>query len=183
MITNLLLTATLILLLGVSAVLYFMLKYNSNFLKQIQSIKGLQLETLATGDEAPLFRVHDVNGNKVIAKKIFNENNTLLLFINTNCPTCKNILEKLTNIENNYDLNVIVINNDEIFEDSEVQKLVPESVFYIRASHITTTYLIQKTPTAIIVEDGLVKVSNQVTHINSLLNMLITENPKLKSIS
>lgn len=183
MIIHAMLTVILILLLVVSTILYFMLKYNSNFLKQIQNIKGLQLETLSPGEEAPLFRVHDTSGNKVVAKKLFYNKNTLLLFINSSCPTCKTIVENLYSIDKHYDLNILVINNDELFDDNKVKALLPKSVTYIRASHIPMTYFIQSTPTVILVEKGLIKMINQVTNSNVLLNMLITEKIKLKSIS
>lgn len=51
--TEILLSITLVLLLGVTAVLYYMLKYNRNFLNQIQTINGLRLKGVSVGEEAP----------------------------------------------------------------------------------------------------------------------------------
>ncbi len=54
---------------GLSATMHYMLKYNRNFLKQIQSIRGTLLDMIELGEEAPLFRSIDESGKKVIAKE------------------------------------------------------------------------------------------------------------------
>ncbi|QTM97920.1 redoxin domain-containing protein [Sediminibacillus dalangtanensis] len=176
---NLLLTITLILLVANLSVMYYMLKYNSHFLKQIQSIKGIQFNTLEQGEQAPIFRIHDQNGNKIVTKKLFfGEKNTLLLFINTKCPKCKEILRQLKIIEKHYNLNILVINNDEMFDDHQVRELLPKNIFYIRSPQIPISYYIHSTPSAVLVEKGKVKLFNKVNNFNVLLNLLVMEEKK-----
>lgn len=147
----------LIILVAELIVIYYLLKYNSNFLKQIQSIKGIQFDLLEIGQEAPPFRVLDRNGKRVISKHVFERQHTLLLFIHTKCPKCKTILESLGKIESHYDINIMLINGDEMSDDQEIIKSLSKSIIYIRATHLPTTYLVQNTPTAMIIEKGIVR--------------------------
>ncbi|MEI5907649.1 thioredoxin family protein [Bacillus spongiae] len=181
MLDSILLSIILVILVATLGILYYMLKYNSNFLKQIQSLKGVQFDTLNVGEEAPMFRVMDEGGKRFVSKKEFYDKNTLLLFMNTKCHTCKAIIDKLDIIVKNYDLNIVAINNDEVFDDSEVKKALPDSVKYIRASHISMSYYVYVTPTVVLIEKGKIKMTNKVSNFNSLLNMLITEKNKLVS--
>lgn len=173
--TEILLSITLVLLLGVTAVLYYMLKYNRNFLNQIQTINGLRLKGVSVGEEAPPFRVFDVNRKRIVSKELFSKKNTLILFVNTLCPTCKNILEDLPKISSHYDLNILVVNNDEIGNDTSVRERLPHNVTYIRSSNLPSIYFVQATPTACIIEDEKIKSIQQLIHINQLYNQLLSE--------
>ncbi|MGG4166478.1 redoxin domain-containing protein [Rossellomorea vietnamensis] len=181
MITNILLTVNLFILLSALVIIFYMLKYNSNFLKQIQSIKGIQFDTLAIGEKAPAFRLNDYMGNKIITKDLFYSKNTLMLFINTKCPTCKQLLKHFNVITNTYDINILIVNTDEVFDDSEIINLLPKSARYIRSSQVATNYFIYTAPTAALIENGNVKILNKVQHYNELFNMLISEKNKLVS--
>jgi thiol-disulfide isomerase/thioredoxin len=179
MLNNILITLILIILVGVLVVLYYMLKYNSNFLKQIQSIKGIQFNTLDIGQEAPLFRIYDNERRRIVAKELFyNDKNTLILFVNSLCPLCKAILKKIDIIQNNYNLNILVINNDETLDDSEVKNMLKSSIIYIRSSYISTAYKVYTTPLGVLIEKGKVKQYSKVSNFNLLNNLLITEEHK-----
>ncbi|MBR7796080.1 MAG: conjugal transfer protein TraF [Bacillota bacterium] len=178
MIMDVMITVILVLLIAVLGILYYMLKYNSNFLKQIQSIKGIQFNTLDIGEESPLFRVMDDNGKKVIAKQLFYNKNTLILFVNSKCPICKSILGKVDLINDNYDLNIIVINNDESLDDSLIKKLLPLSITYIRSVYITTAYHVYTTPMGVLIENGKVKQYSKISDFYVLNNMLVSEKGK-----
>jgi thiol-disulfide isomerase/thioredoxin len=179
MIDQALLFAVLVLLMAVLVILYYMLKYNSNFLKQIQSIKGIQLDTLSVGEEAPNFRVMDEKSNRFISKKSFYEKNTLMIFISTKCPTCKAIIDKLDRIDNHYDFNIVLINTDEVNDDTHIKNVLSDNITYIKAPNIATSYFIYVTPTAVLIEKGKIKMINKVNGFNELTNLLINEERKI----
>ncbi|WP_143286851.1 TlpA family protein disulfide reductase [Caenibacillus caldisaponilyticus] len=173
---NIILMVILILLVGELGIFYYFLKYNSNFLKQIQSIRGIQFSTLELGRNAPLFRVFAENGNKVVAKELFKKKNTLLLFISTNCPVCKSFLPHLKKITENYDINFILINHDTLNDDTHIKKALNNELYYIRSSHVSQIYLIHAVPHAILVNTkGKIELSSPLSNINSLFNMLINQ--------
>lgn len=178
MIYNVLLVLTLLITVSLSFSMYYMLKYNRNFLKQIQSIRGTLLEMIEVGEEAPLFRAMDQAGRKVVATKLFKDKNTLLLFTHSECPACKGILKNLDKITNNYDLNVIVINRDKQFDDTELKKVVPNEAFYLREEFIATTYRVQSTPSVFLIENGKVKSTTVLRSENMLFNLLLNEKSK-----
>lgn len=174
--TNFILVLILVLLVGELGVLYYFLKYNSNFLKQIQSIRGVQFSRLEPGNPAPLFRTFSENGNKVIAKQLFSEKNTLLLFISTNCPICKTLLPNLEKITNNYDINFILINGDNVSDDNHIKSTLTKNLTYIRSPQITKTYFVNTVPHAVLVNgNGKIELSSKLSNISSLFNMLINE--------
>lgn len=168
----------LILLTAQIGVLYYFVKYNSNFLNQIQSINGVQFETLAIGDHAPFFRTYNTKGHKVVAKRIFESNKTLIIFISTGCPTCKSILEHLETITSKYNLNFILINGDNISNDDHIQSKVNhlENLSYIRSTQITSLYNVRIVPYIVLLnQEGIVQISSQVNDVNSVYNALINE--------
>lgn len=178
MIIKTLLLIILVITMCISVTLYHMLKYNRNFLKQIQSIRGTLLEMLEIGEEAPLFRIHDEKNRKVVASQLFKEKNTLLFFAHSQCTGCKDALKQIKKIDENYDLNIVVINRDTQFDDSEIKKLLPDSVYYIRESFIATSYRVQSTPSIFIIEDGKVKLTTVLKDTNMLFNSLLDEKTK-----
>ncbi|KNH35612.1 peroxiredoxin family protein [Exiguobacterium acetylicum] len=178
MITNILLGLTLLITLGLSATMHYMLKYNRNFLKQIQSIRGTLLDMIELGEEAPLFRSIDESGKKVIAKKLFYEKNTLLFFGHSECPACKGILKHIQKIEQSYDINIIVVNRDTQFDDTSFKKLLNDEIYYIRQSFIADTYRIQTTPSVFLIENGVVKANTVLKDSNTLFNLLLNEKRK-----
>lgn len=178
MIIKTLILIILVITMCISITLYHMLKYNRNFLKQIQSIRGTLLEMLEIGEEAPLFRIHDDKDRKVIASQLFNEKNTLLFFAHSQCPGCKDALKQMRKIDENYDINIVVINKDTQFDDSEIKKLLPDNVYYIREDFIATSYRVQSTPSIFLIEDGKVKLSTVLKDTNMLFNSLLDEKKK-----
>lgn len=181
---NYLLIVVLFLLTAEIGILYYFLKYNSNFLKQIQSIKGIQLDALDIGDKAPFFREYSNNKEKVIAKDLFKENKTFVLFISTNCPVCKSLLGDMNVIAMKYDLNFLVINSDNLSNDDHVTKQLSDRITYIRSNQIPSLYFIRKVPHAMMIdEQGQIVLTSYVSNPNALYNMLLNEENLLKSIS
>lgn len=179
MIIQTLLLLVLLVTMGLTVSMYHMLKYNRNFLKQIQSIRGTLLEMIEIGEEAPLFRVYDESKRKVVASKIFNEKNTLLFFAHSQCPACKVVLQHIKKVEENYDINIVVINRDTQFSDDEIKALLPERVYYIRESFIASSYRVQTTPSVFLIEKGKVKMTTVLKDVNTLYNILLDENRKV----
>ncbi|MBB2479816.1 redoxin domain-containing protein [Bacillus sp. APMAM] len=172
------LLAVLILLVAELGVLYYFVKFNKNFLKQIKSVNGLEFATLHIGQMAPLFRTFDENGNKVISKHLFNEKHTVLLFISTHCPKCKALLQQIENAIPKYDINFVIINSDENAEDSHIKSLLKGKFTYVRSSQISQLYFIQNVPYAVVIDnDGKVELSSYLSNINSLYNLLINQKP------
>lgn len=182
---DLVLLIVILLLTAVLGVLYYFIKFNINFLKQIQSINGIHLDSLEIGQKAPLFRTYDVHGEKVITKKIFSNRNTLMLFISTNCPTCKSLLPKLKKLASNYNINFLIINSDELSNDAYIsQKVDSNNIIYIRSSSITSLYFIRNVPFGILIdEDGTILLSNYIQGKNVLYNMLLNEDSTTKAMS
>ncbi len=177
---NLLISMILLMILCLSVVLFYMLKYNRNFLKQIQSIRGTVLDMLEVGEYAPLFRSVDDNGNRIIAKDLFREKSTLLIFAHSQCSTCKEVVKQLNKIEKNYDINIIVNNRDTLFDDSELKSHLPKSVHYLREEFLSSTYLVQSTPTVFLIKEERIAASALITKPQTLLNMLLDERTKDK---
>ncbi|GGA77321.1 TlpA family protein disulfide reductase [Ornithinibacillus halotolerans] len=174
----------LVLLTAELGILYYILKYNSNFLKQIQSIKGIQLETLDIGDQAPFFRTFSNNGDKIISKNIISKKRTFILFINTNCPTCKSLLGDLNSISSNYDINFLLINSDNLSNDAHITKQLNDNIIYIRSNQITSLYFIRTVPHGVLIdENGTVVLSSYIKNMHVLNNMLLNEKTNRKSIS
>lgn len=179
MITNALLLLTLLVTLGLTMSMHYMLKYNRNFLKQIQSIRGTLLEMIEVGQEAPLFRTMDQSGRKVVAKKLFSEKSTLLFFAHSECPACKGILKHIQKVEQNYDINIVVINRDTLFDDSNLKKLLNDNIYYVRETFIASSYRIQSTPSVFLIDaGGVVKSTTVLKDVDTLFNMLLNENRK-----
>ncbi|MBB2483356.1 conjugal transfer protein TraF [Bacillus sp. APMAM] len=123
----------------------------------------------------------DEKGNKVIAKELFSGRNTLLLFINTNCPRCKSLLPHLMKIKTNYDINFILVNTDRLADDNHIKSVIGDQITYIRSTQISSSYFVHVVPYAVLVNNiGEVKLSSQISNINSLFNMLINEESFIK---
>lgn len=166
----------------IAGVLYYMLKYNRNFLNKIQSIRGTVLEMIEVGEYAPLFRVIDENNNKIVANHIFKEKSTLLIFAHSQCDACKELLKNLKKIESHYDINIIVNNRDILFDDSELKALLPNSVYYLREEFLANTYQVKSTPTVFLVKDHRVAAAKVVSKSSTLFNMLLDEKPKSETV-
>jgi thiol-disulfide isomerase/thioredoxin len=174
------LTLNLVLLLLVLLIIYYLIKYNSNFLKQIQSIKEFNLDTLEIGQKAPAFRTFGMKGEKVVSKQIFQKQKTLILFVNSSCPKCKSLVQNLDSIYKNYALNFLVINTDEIYDDSGIINTLPDGITYIRSSHISMTYFVHVTPTAMIIsKEGVIELNSKIHKIQELINLLISQERKV----
>ena len=178
MIINILISIILVMILCLSLVLFYMLKYNRNFLKQIQSIRGTVLGMLEVGEYAPLFRSVDEQGNRIVAKNLYREKSTLLIFAHSQCSACKEVVKQLSKIEKNYDINIIVNNRDTLFDDSELKSHIPKNVHYLREEFLASTYLVQSTPTVFLIKDERIAASALVTKPQTLLNMLLDERSK-----
>lgn len=182
---DLVLLIVILLLTAVLGVLYYFIKFNINFLKQIQSINGIHLDNLEIGQKAPFFRTYSDKGEKVIAKNLFSNRNTLMLFISTNCPTCKSLLPDLKTLSSNYNINFAIINSDELSNDAHISEKVDSSnIIYIRSNSITSLYFIQNVPFGVLIDEGgTILLSNYIKGTNVLYNMLLNENSNTRAVS
>ncbi|MBN6205683.1 redoxin domain-containing protein [Ralstonia pickettii] len=145
----------------------------------------IQLENLNIGEKAPLFRTYNEKGIKVIAKNLYNKRKTLILFISTNCPVCKEILTDIKNVTSNYDLNFLIINSDELSNDKHITEKIDHSkVNYIRSNQITSLYFIRNVPYGLLIDErGIISLSNYIKDVNVLYNMLLNEQINTKPVS
>lgn len=174
--TNVLFGIILLLLVVELGVIYYFVKYQSFFLTQIRSMKGVEVKSLDIGNHAPLFRTFDEGGNKVVLKELFGEKKTFLLFIKTTCPICKSLLPNLQDIQNHYDLNFLLINSDNTDDDHEIVEVLSDKITYIRAPQIVESYFLSQYPYAMLIDtNGKIELHNRLQSVNSLRNMLINE--------
>lgn len=175
----------IILLTAVLGVLYYFIKINTNFLKQIQSFNGIHLDKLDIGQKAPFFRAYSEKGEKVIAKSLFQNRKTLMLFINSDCPNCKSLLPSLKKLSLNYNINFVIINSDELANDTHISKKVNSSnIIYIRSNSITSLYFIRNVPFGLLIDEGgTILLSNYISGSSVLYNMLLNEDSNSKALS
>lgn len=145
--TNFLLILTICFLFIQTFVIYQVIKFTRKFLEEIKSIRGIQFGSYQIGDEAPLFRVQDINDNKLVLKDLIEHQKVLLLFINSECQTCQSILNNIKNLEM-YNVNIIIINNDENLHIQEI----PSNSYYVYSPHLFSTYQISRTPSCVLVD-------------------------------
>lgn len=162
-----------VLLLGVT---YLLARFMGDFINKINSIRGIQIGSLLVDDEAPNFREFDQNGNRIISSQLYKTKKTLLLFIKSTCPVCKSILKDFSKVETHYNLNYLVLNIDEVSDDSEVLKLIDNHVIYLKSKKYMDLFSISSVPQAILVNtDGKIDSLATLKSSKSLWNMLINE--------
>ncbi|MED0670465.1 thioredoxin-like domain-containing protein [Aneurinibacillus aneurinilyticus] len=165
--------ATLLLVLFQFGVVYLLARYIGNFINQIKGIRGIQFGGINIGESVPLFRELDYKGNRVILGEILSSKKVALLFINSNCPTCKSILPYLGEILNNVNVKFIIINNDTVLDDNLIKTKIPEEVIYLRSSKIANTYFVNKVPYLMVIDrDGKLEQHNYLNNVNTLANMV-----------
>ncbi|MEW4326870.1 thioredoxin-like domain-containing protein [Rossellomorea marisflavi] len=154
--------------------IFYLARYIGEFISKIESIEGVRIGSIQEGQHVPSFREVDGNGRKVVSKEVFNQR-SLLLFVNSNCATCKEVVPEITRVLNTYKLEMIVVNTDELHDDSDITRYLNDRVHYIRSSKLQQAYSITKVPFAYMIEDNLVEVSIELKGKASLWNMLINE--------
>ncbi|GIN87316.1 hypothetical protein J6TS2_37020 [Heyndrickxia sporothermodurans] len=171
---NISLISLILLSLGQLVLIFFLARYIGNFIRKIESINGIEIGTLQIDQIAPAFRENDHNGDKIISNEILSTNNTLLLFINTNCPTCKSLLPELHRIKKKYSINLILVNTDEQHEDNSIVNHLNEEIIYIRSNKLMRLYSITTVPYGILInEDKTIQQISELKNSNGLWNMLL----------
>jgi thiol-disulfide isomerase/thioredoxin len=155
-------------------VIFYLARYIGDFMAKIESIDGIKVGTLQIDQEVPHFREVDSKGNKIISRDIF-LNKTLLLFVNTNCSTCKEIITEIKGIKDTYDISIVVINTDESHDDSLIKRHLGEEVVYLRSNKISRLYSIYKVPYAISIYNSKVQMAGDLKSKKGLWNLLINE--------
>lgn len=141
-------------------------KLVANFLNRIMFLGDgkIKRNTLNSGDISPPINKRTINGKTV---NIYDKNYQLLLFKDSNCGTCKEISNHLSEIIPNLRKNVelLIIQKDTIFTDAEKQLdiIIDENLF--------EKFLITSVPTLVIIGDEgkILKVSNAIGSYNSFL--------------
>lgn len=154
--------------------IFYLARYIGEFIAKIESIEGVRIGSIQEGQQVPSFREVDVDGRKIVSKEVFNHR-SLLLFVNSNCSTCKEVVPEVKRVLNTYKLKIIIVNTDEMHDDSEIKSYLNDQVHYIRSSKLQQAYSITKVPYAIMIEDNLVEVSSELKGKTSLWNLLINE--------
>lgn len=154
--------------------IFYLARYIGEFIAKIESIEGVRIGSIQEGQHVPSFREVDGNGRKVVSKEVFNQR-SLLLFVNSNCSTCKEVVPEIIQVLNTYKLKIIVVNSDEMHDDSEITRYMNDRVHYIRSSKLQQDYSITRVPFAFLIENNLVEVSIELKEKASLWNLLINE--------
>lgn len=171
---NVSLLAITIIVIFQTIVIFYLARYIGEFMSKIESVNGIKVGSLQEGQTVPNFRELDNQGRKIVSKDFFNER-SILLFINTNCATCKEVIPEIERINNTYKIQVLVINTDENHDDSIIRKILGERVSYMRSNKITQLYSITKVPYAFIIDENEVKAAGELKNKGSLWNLLINE--------
>jgi cytochrome oxidase Cu insertion factor (SCO1/SenC/PrrC family) len=171
---NILLFAISIIVIFQTLVIFYLARYIGEFISKIESVNGIKVGSLQEGQAAPNFRELDSQGRKVVSKDFLGKR-SILLFINTNCATCKEVIPEIEKIKNTYNLQVLVINTDENHDDSIIREILGERVSYIRSNKITQLYSITKVPYALIIDENEVKAASELKNKESVWNLLINE--------
>ncbi|WP_113927171.1 redoxin domain-containing protein [Bacillus sp. P14.5] len=172
---NVSLLAVTIIVIFQTVVIFYLARYIGEFMSKIESINGIKVGSLQEGQTVPNFRELDSQGRKVVSKDFFNKR-SILLFVNTNCATCKEVIPEIDRIINTYKIQVLVINTDENHDDVIIRKNLGDRVSYMRSNKITQLYSITKVPYALIIEENEVKAAGELKNKGSLWNLLINEN-------
>ncbi len=177
---NISLITLIILSLGQLVLIFFLARYIGAFIRKIESVNGIKIGTLQLDQIAPAFREYNHRGEKVISTELFSNHRTLLLFINTNCPTCKTLLPELRNIKRHYDINLVLVNTDEQHEDSLIVNHVSEDMIYLRSNKLMRLYSITTVPYGILInEDKKIEQISEMKNSNSLWNLLLNVDRKV----
>ncbi|MFD2170036.1 redoxin domain-containing protein [Tumebacillus lipolyticus] len=171
-----LVVAILVLVILQFGLIFLLARYIGNFMNKIRGFRGIEFGTLEVGDKAPTFRKHDYQERPVVLSQLVAEKKTVLMFVNTDCPTCKSILPQLGSILSTYDLHLIMINKDNQSNDEAITSLLPESVLYLRSPQIVEAYEISKVPFGVLInQQGIIEQHSVLSDINVLRNMLLQE--------
>jgi hypothetical protein len=131
------------------------------------------LPKLEIGSKAPLFREFDQNGNIITLE---NNKVTLLLFIKDTCNNCKNILNNINKIKN---INIEIILISGLADNWDLTQL-PKDIPLIQSSIVMRNYLIERVPTAVLIDEfGFIKVNKFIEGIEDLKSeiLLYTNQP------
>ncbi|HEU5138327.1 MAG TPA: thioredoxin-like domain-containing protein [Bacillales bacterium] len=173
--TEILLLFNTLLVVCLIGLVYLLARYIGDFIGRIQSIRGIEIGSLQIDDNPPSFREFDYNGNKIVSSQLFKDKKTLLLFVKSTCPICKSILDKLHEIQSNYDLNFVIINSDETLDDKTITDRINDGIVYIKSGKLSQSFSVQSVPHAVLVNtqskvDGVGPLKNQKSLVNLLLN-------------
>lgn len=143
---------------------------------QDRSVKSTKL---TTGSKAPLFKEIDHKGYRVSLQE--NENkNTMLLFAKYPSNSCMNIIDSISKAENLNARILIVTREDEDWSGFSI----PSYLSLIQSDTIFTKYLIENTPTAVLIDPGNNILGIQRTDSpNDFIQMLKREKGKSKTVS
>ncbi len=113
---------------------------------------------------------------RVVLKEELSKNKVFILFINTNCPACKNIIKEIAESQDSYQGTFLVINNDTTVNDYEYIKSISDEIHYIKSPNIFTSYHINSTPYFILVDlDGNIEFVGEVSSFKQIQIMLLNE--------
>jgi len=164
--------------------IFLLARFIGQFLNNIRSIRGIQLGGFEVGDEVPLFREYDIHQNKVSLRDLLQSKKVLLLFISSQCPTCKEIVPHLNKVVQTFDVHLVLINTDNTHDDRAITSQLTDNVFYIRSPYISESYFVNKVPYAMIVsQEGKLESQILVKDFKGLWNMLISEESVYKRSS
>ncbi|WML42062.1 redoxin domain-containing protein [Neobacillus sp. OS1-2] len=181
MFTNIILSIVLLILIVELYIIYFIIRFTRTFLEEIRGIKGLQFGSLQVGNNAPLFRALDSNKQKIVLKDELIKNKVLMLFVNTDCSTCRGLIEDISKNEMEYTVPLLIINNDTSDNDNNFIKILNNKVNYIKSLQIFSSYHVNITPFFFLVNmNGEIESLGEIKYFEQLLDLL-SQNSKVAS--
>ena len=130
-----------------SVLIFYSTKFVAQFLQTFR-LSGNQAisEDLIVGEEVPLFREKDQLKREI--ELVSNKGKyTLLLFAGAQCGYCKEILSNLSDIQEQFDLRVIVISRENLNEYHS------KELSFIHSDHLFKSYRIQMVPTMMLIDN------------------------------
>jgi thioredoxin-related protein len=125
---------------------------------------------ICKGDKAPFFRERNQHG-QIVKMPDEQEKNTLMVFTNDMCGTCKHVVPELDHVKRHYtDLRIIVVSNPIYYEEG---LQVPDGVHLIRSDGLMNTYLIHSVPTAMLIDrEGIILATQSVSSYENIMDMI-----------
>ncbi|MCM3561169.1 peroxiredoxin family protein [Brevibacillus borstelensis] len=160
-----------------SIILLFFIRLVVQFLNRFRiSDKQVEMASLSIGGSAPFFREKNQQGD-IVELNDQQAEQTLLLFTNDHCGTCKAVISELQHARNQYPHVRIIVVANPIYYEKGME--IPEGIHLIRSEEIMQKYQIHIVPTAILVDENRmirdIKQVKDYRDIESMFNMPVVK--------
>ncbi|WP_369900976.1 TlpA family protein disulfide reductase [Bacillus manliponensis] len=150
----------------------FLLLHLSKWIKIIIQ-RSPHMKEIHIMDKAPNFTALDYQGHEIRLKELLKEKEVCLLFIDTDCSICKELLPNIQLLTSRHDIYFIIINENTTANDIKIQKMIPLTMKYIKSPIIFKKYRIKTVPQAILInQNSIVQNRNLIPDMDVLYDLL-----------